>query len=88
MTKNTLAITTWYLPTENFLNILDVKNPCSIKLIIPHNPKYWKVFGSKGDNILNITANKGIESVKITEVSVGYANVSIRPIGNFHPPVL
>ena len=40
-----------------------VKPPISIYVIRPNSPKYWNVSGSIGDNILNIKAKSGMESV-------------------------
>jgi hypothetical protein len=49
--------------------------------MMPHSPKYWKVSGKIGDNNLKNTANIGIESVKITDVFIGYARLSVSPKG-------
>ena len=47
------------------------KPPISMNEISPNIPKYWKICGRNGLMILNITANKGIESVQITDMEVG-----------------
>jgi hypothetical protein len=55
----------------NFSNIFVEMNPCKIKHNRPHKPKYWNSLGNMGDNILNGTANRGMESVNKILVSYG-----------------